>query len=234
MLRDARSPRGKISIKQLGVFDFDKTIIDILSGVELAGELEKMGKFSDYDKFIEGQERLKCEDRFEYESGLTYLSDLFAESIKEVTLMEIDEAVINLKKRANISPGFTELYNWLKDRNFRLVLVSSSPIECTKIIKDYPFDYYIAFEPCSEGRVYTGKHKGAMTSTRKIKELRPLLSGSSFSFGVGNYRDMEVFKDFDYKFIIEDDWNSDNSVIKIKKLSEVKTHLIKHLSYVKS
>ena len=189
-----------------------------------------MGKFSEYNKFIKGQERLKCENRFEYESGLAYLSDLFAKSIKDVAIREIEEAVTNLKKRININPGFIELHNWLRDKDFLLVLVSSSPIECTKIIKDYPFDYYFAFEPFSEGGVYTGKHKGTMTSSRKIKELQPLLSSSSLSFGVGNYRDMEVFKNFDYKFLIEDDCNNDNSIIKIEKLLEIKDHLIKYLS----
>lgn len=213
----------------MGVFDFDKTIIDILSGVELAGELEKMNKFLDYYKFIKGQERLKCEDRFEYEKGLTYLSGLFAEGTRGVTIKELDEAVTNLKKRVNISPGFTELYKWLKDRNFLLVLISSSPIECTKIIEEYPFDYYIAFELCKENGRYTGDHKGSMTSTRKIKDLQPLLSHSSFSFGVGNYRDMEVFKGFNYKFLIEDDCN-DYSVIKIKNISDIRIHLTKHLS----
>lgn len=201
-----------------------------MSGVELAGELEKMGKFSNYYKFIEGQGRLKCEDRFGYEQGLVYLSDLFAEGTKGVTIKEFDEAVTNLKKRTNISPGFTELYKWLKEENFLLVLISSSPIECIKIIEEYPFDYYFAFELCKKNSKYTGSHKGAMTSTKKIKDLQPLLSYSSLSFGVGNFRDMEVFNGFNYKFLIEDDCNNDYPVIKIKNISDIRIHLAKHLS----
>jgi len=166
------------------------------------------------------QKLLDCQNRDEYEKGLAILSDLFAKGIKGNTEKDIKDAIIQLRRRTKISNGFNELYEWLKHKEFNLVLMSSSPVECIDIIKQYKFDYYIAFETCKKNGVYVGSHKGAMTPSRKIQKLRPILSNHSFYFGVGNYWDMDVFKNSNKRFLIGDDYDG-NSMIKINNLLDI-------------
>ncbi|MHA1492220.1 MAG: HAD family hydrolase [Promethearchaeota archaeon] len=214
---------------KLGVFDFDKTIVNNLTGVELAGELHKIGKFSKYEKFMNDQDLLDYCKRDEYEEGLKHLSNLFADSVKGLTEEEMKQCLDSLEKKIKINFGFEELYYWLKKRNYKLMIISSSPIECTQLITGkYPFDYCFAFELTRKNGVYTGDHKGVMTVQKKIGLVDRYLTNCISSFGVGNVSDIDVFRSLDLKFLLDDEESKDNDdLIRISNLSQIKNYLKK-------
>jgi phosphoserine phosphatase len=208
------------------IFDLDGTITKSIGGLLLAQEINRLGKFKNWNTFIKIQALVKSRS-ISFDSGISRLSKLFANGIKDLDVSTMNESVQALERKIRIRNSFSGLYKYLKNWDFKIYLLTSSPLEATRpLTKIFPFDAVFSLEFEIIGEKYTGRHKGAMTAKRKKRIVdEEILPGAVFSFGVGNeYEDTYVFQNANVCFLFTNNsllQNGERNFISVKNFKDI-------------
>ena len=208
------------------MFDYDETIILNSAGPLLAQEINKLRRFKNWEHFEKSQKLLR-DGYTSFHDAISKLTDLLAVGIKGLDTSSMKIAISALEKRIIVRDGFGRLYRHLRDRNYTICLLTSSPHEATvPLTKQFPFDKVFSLQLRVAGMIYTGRHEGPMTSEKKKLIVdREIVPNNDFVFGVGNsYEDMLSFQSLDARFMFDNISVSsvqDLGFVKIRSFNEL-------------
>jgi len=217
------------TLKRKAFFDLDRTIIEEVSGVELARILTKLEEnHNKWKEFWQDQELLKNKS-IDYDYAILKLSECFAKGVRNTDTETVQYAVRRLKKRVKIRDDFPELYSWLVENGFEIFVLTASPIEVFNAVPDFQFSETFGLI-LEKNDKYTGRCILPMTTKAKKTIIDKRSQDASFSFGVSDsVFDIRAYEKLDIKFLLNGTSLQNENCINVSDFLHVKTILKSHL-----
>ena len=219
------------TLKRRAFFDLDGTVIEEISGIELARILTELETDRNkWQEFWENQGLLRNEST-NYDYALTKLSEYFAKGVKNTKTKIVWHAVKELQKCLKVREGFSELHSWLVEKKFEIFILTASPIEVFEAIPNFQFaeTFGLILEKNHE---YTGRCILPMTTKVKREKINEKNQNSSFSFGVSDsIHDLKAYEELDMKFLLDHDYPLPNELcIRVNDFHQIRRIVKDHLN----
>ena len=223
-----RSPLRK------AVFDLDNTIVEGVTGLQLALLLEEITQ--DHDKWRDfwKKQKLFSNGTVTYDQAIVCLSECFARAVQGMEFKIMKQAIQMLSKTIKIKEDFDKFHSWLIKKQFQIFVMTASPIEVFDAISRYRFKdvYGLVLDKTN---AYTGRVITPMTVQNKCRIVdKMILKGSSFTFGVSDLiYDMDAFKNLNLRFLLGDQFKTNDASTSVRSFQEIITILESALSQKK-
>jgi len=205
------------------IFDLDNTIVEGVTGVELARLLEEIGEDHDRWKDFWEKQKLFSNGSVTHDEAIICLSESFGRAVQGMEVQTFEQALRMLSKRIRIKDEFDEFYSWLIENQFQIFVITASPVEVFDAISNYRFEEVFGLI-LEKAHAFTGRVILPMTIQNKCRIVNEkIIKDATFTFGVSDLvYDMEAFKNLNLRFLLGDQFKINKTSILVKSFQEIK------------